>query len=260
MEGTSLEANVVATTRYTGTFTLSGVPTGPVTLIYVESPGEDTFTMDSRRLTVDVTGDVAGLRFNLVHHWSNRPSYPPPWYDRANYDIREPYWVSAEVGFILFVNRGVSPQETELWRTTTGGVGWKKIGHWVHAAGTVHPDITGRSMLFVSELKGVVTAATSVNFGVLLTGDGGATWTVIDLPNSPDTNGVATVQNYARIDSARWIACGPENKGTYMGVGSPVTVTIWETADAGLTWPIKRSASTCRWATRPPRSRWQRPR
>jgi hypothetical protein len=241
VEGTALVASVVATTRYTGTFTLTDVPAGPVTLIYEETPGEDTFTMDSRRLAIDVSGDVTGLRFSLVHHWSKLPSYPPPWYDRANYDIWEPYWVSAKVGFILFLNRGVSPMESELWRTTTGGVGWKMIGHWVHAAGTVHPDITGRSMLFVSELKGVITAATTVNFGMLRTGDGGATWTVIDLPNSPDTNGIATVHNYARIDSTRWIACGPENRGTYMGSGSPVTLTIWETADAGLTWQIKRT-------------------
>jgi len=240
VEGTNLQTNVVATTKYTGTFTLVDVPAGPVTLIYEETPGEDSFTLESRRLTVDVTGDLAGLNFNLVHHWKKLPSYPPPYFDRANYDIWEPYWVSAKVGFILFLNRGVSPQETELWRTTTGGVGWKKIGHWVHTVGSVTPDITGRSMLFASENKGVITARTTVNFGMLRTGDGGATWTVIDLPNSPDTNGIATVQNYARIDSTRWIACGPENRGTYMGAGSPVTMTVWETADAGVTWAIKR--------------------
>jgi hypothetical protein len=240
VEGTSLETDVVASTKYTGTFTLTDVPAGPVTLIYVETPGEDIFTMDSRRLAVNVTGDIAGLEFNLVHHWSKLPSYPPPYYDRANYDIWEPYWVSAKVGFILFLNRGVSPQETELWRTTTGGSGWRMIGHWVHAAGTVHPDITGRSMLFVDAYHGVITAATSVNFGMLRTADGGTTWQVIDLPNTPGTNGIATVQNYARIDSSRWIACGPENTGTYMGVGSPVTMTVWETADAGITWAIKR--------------------
>ena len=240
VEGTSIVTNVVATTRYTGTFTLTGVPEGPITLIYVETPGEDTFTMDSRRLAVDVTGDVAGLKFNLVHHWSNLPSYPPPWYDRANYDIWEPYWASAKVGFILFRNRGLSPMETELWRTTNGGVGWKKIGHWVHTAGSVTPDITGRSMLFADAYKGVITARTTVHFGMLRTGDGGATWSVIDLPNTAGTNGIATVQNYAKIDSSRWIACGPENTGTYMGAGSPVTMTIWETADAGATWQIKR--------------------
>jgi len=38
IEGTSREANVVATTKYTGTFTLVDVPSGPVTLIYEETP------------------------------------------------------------------------------------------------------------------------------------------------------------------------------------------------------------------------------
>jgi hypothetical protein len=240
VEGTSLETSVVATTRYTGTFTLVGVPAGPVTLIYVETPGEDSFTMDSRRLAVNVAGDVSGLQFNLRHHWQNLPSYPPPWFDRASYDIWEPYWVSAKIGFILFLNRGVSPHETELWRTITGGSSWKLIGHWTHATGTVHPDITGRSMLFADGSHGVITAGTSVNFGMLRTADGGTTWTVIDLPNTPNTNGIASVQNYAKIDSTRWIACGPENTGTYMGAGSPVTMTVWETADAGATWAIKR--------------------
>jgi hypothetical protein len=244
VEGTAIETSVVATTKYTGTFTLTGVPTGPVTLIYVETPGEDSFTMDSRRLSLDVTDDVAGLQFNLVHHWKNLPAYPPPWLDRASYDIWEPYWVSAKVGFILFLNRAVWPQQSELWRTTNGGTTWTKIGHWSHASGNVHPDITGRSMLFADAYHGVVTAATSVNFGMLRTGDGGTTWQVIDLPETsmpgwPVMNGIATVQNYARIDSTHWIACGPENSGTYMGAGSPVTMTIWETADAGASWARK---------------------
>jgi hypothetical protein len=242
--GTSLETNVVATTTYTGTFTLTGVPNGPVTLLYVETPGEDTFTMESRRLAINVAGDVSGLTFNLQHHWQFLPSYPPPWYDRANYDMWEPYWVTARLGFILFFNRGVSPIESELWRTVNGGTSWTKIGHWSHARGNVHPDMLGRSMLFADRDHGVVTAATTVNFGMLRTGDGGATWQVIDLPNSskpgwPVMNGLATVQNYAKIDSDRWIACGPENTGTYMGSGVGVTMTIWETADAGATWVIK---------------------
>ena len=122
VEGTSLETNVVATTKYTGTFTLVGVPTGPITLIYVETPGEDTFTMDSRRLARERRRRrVAGLQFNLQHHWKNLPSYPPPYFDRANYDIWEPYWVSAKVGFILFLNRrrlaaGIRALAHDQWR------------------------------------------------------------------------------------------------------------------------------------------------
>jgi hypothetical protein len=77
--GTSIETNVVATTQYTGTFTLANVPAGPVTLIYVETPGEDSFTMDSRRVTLNVGGNVSDVQFNLQHHWQFLPSYPPPW-------------------------------------------------------------------------------------------------------------------------------------------------------------------------------------
>jgi hypothetical protein len=240
VEGTNLETTVVATSKYTGTFTLPNVPAGPVTLIYQETRGEDSFTMDSRRLALNVTGNISGVQFNLVHHWKYLPSYPPPWRN-ASYDIWEPYWASAKVGFILFVNRGVSPQESELWRTINGGTGWTMIGHWVHAAGNVYPDVTGRSMFFADANFGVVTARTTADFGVLRTADGGANWSVIDLPNVPNSNGIAAVHNYARIDATHWIACGSENTGTYYGVGTPFAFTIWETADAGASWQIKRT-------------------
>lgn len=240
IEGTDLEAVVVATSRYTGTFTLPNVPAGPVTLIYQETKGEDSFTMDSRRLALNVAGNVSGAQFNLAHHWKNLPSYPPPWRN-SDYDIWEPYWASAKIGLILFVNRGVSPQESELWRTINGGTSWTMIGHWVHATGNVHPDVTGRSMFFADANTGVITAGVNADFGMLRTADGGLTWSVIDLPNVPSSNGIAVVQNYAGIDATHWIACGSENTGTYYGVGTPFAFTAWETADAGATWQIKRT-------------------
>lgn len=239
--GTSIETNVVATTKYSGTFTLTGVPNGPITLLYVESPGEDTFTMESRRLSLDVSGDVAGLQFNLQHHWKFLPSYPPPYSRRADYDIWEPYWVSAKVGFMFFLNRSVSPQESEFWRTTNGGKSWTKIGHWIHTAWTILPDLTGRSMLFADKDHGVIVARYTAPVGVFRTADGGATWTFVGLPKSADGNGVVSVQNFAKIDATHWIACGSENTGTYYGVGTPFRFTIWETADAGATWTIRRS-------------------
>jgi hypothetical protein len=239
--GTSLETNVVATTKYTGTFTLTGVPNGPITLIYVETPGEDSFTMESRRLSLDVSGDVAGLQFNLQHHWKFLPTYPPPYSRRADYDIWEPYWVSAKVGFMFFLNRSVSPQESEFWRTTNGGTSWTMIGHWIHTAWTTLPDLTGRSMLFADKDHGVIVARYTAPVGVFRTADGGVTWTLVGLPKSADGNGVVSAQNFAKIDATHWIACGSENTGTYYGVGTPFRFTIWETADAGATWTIRRS-------------------
>lgn len=239
--GTAIEANVVATTKYSGTFTLTGVPTGPVTLLYVETPGEDSFTMESRRANLNVTGDIADVQFNLQHHWRFLPSYPPPYSQRAAYDIWEPYWVSAKVGFMFFLNRSVSPQESELWRTTNGGTSWAKIGHWIHTAWTILPDITGRSMLFADKDHGVIVARYTAPVGVFRTADGGVTWEFVGLPKSADGNGVVSAQNFAKIDATHWIACGSENVGTYYGVGTPFRFTIWETADAGATWTIRRS-------------------
>ena len=132
--GTTIVANVLEADPWTtGTFTLTNVPTGPVTLI-VEEPVVngtiigDRFTQDSKRVEIVVSGDVSGISFNPVYHWRNLPSYPPPYQD-PNYDMWEPHFVSAQVGFMGFQNRSVSPFEFELWRTTNGGDSWSKIGH-----------------------------------------------------------------------------------------------------------------------------------
>jgi hypothetical protein len=142
---------------------------------------------------------------------------------------------------MFFLNRSVSPQESEFWRTTNGGTSWIKIGHWIHTAWTILPDLTGRSMLFADKDHGVIVARYTAPVGVFRTADGGATWTFVGLPKSADGNGVVSAQNFAKIDATHWIACGTENTGTYYGVGTPFRFTIWETEDAGATWTIRRS-------------------
>lgn len=251
--GTKLVADVTAVDRTTGIYTIADVPSSVVTLQYVEPSGttpEDSFTFKSRRLTVDATTNVSGADFDLVYHWANLPSYPPPWRDPA-YDIWEPFFVSDQLGFLLFRYRGGSPNRTELWRTTNGGGAWSKVGDWTDGATPSIPDITGRSLLFADANHGVLTARTSgstsapysgyVPVGLLRTADGGATWTTVDLPNATGANGLVNVQNYTTIDASRWIACGSENVGTYMGSGTPGIFSIWETADAGANWNLRRS-------------------
>jgi uncharacterized repeat protein (TIGR01451 family) len=250
VEGTSLIADVAATDFYNGTFTIANVPTGSVTLMYVEPADEDAFNFASRRVTLNVTGDMQAVQFNLAYHWQNLPSYPPPWRNAA-YDIWEPYFLSDQVGFLLFRHRGISPMATELWRTVDGGTSWQKIGDWTDGAVQVIPDITGRSMLFVDANNGVMTSMISASAGVpysfyhpgglLRTTNGGTTWTYVDLPNDPAANGIVSVQNLAKISDSRWLACGTENTGTYMGVGGPFNVTIWQSADGGASWTIVRS-------------------
>ena len=116
-----------------------------------------------------------------------------------------------------------------------------KIGHWIMTAWTILPDITGRSMLFADANHGVIVARYTAPVGVFRTADGGGTWEFVALPKSDDGNGVVSAQNFARIDATHWIACGAENTGTYYGIGTPFRFTVWETADAGATWAIKRS-------------------
>ena len=255
--GTTIVANVVeADPNTTGTFTLTNVPTGPLTLI-IEEPLQhgtvtgDRFTQDSKRVELVVNGDVNGVSFDLVYHWRNLPSYPPP-YQNPSYDIWEPYFISPTIGFMGFLNRGVSPFQFELWRTTNGGETWTKIGHWTGDVSTTFPDLAGPSMLFVDADHGLIRGTGLVNSryyptGVIRTDDGGQTWTYVDLPNAPPVgqepggNGLVNVINFGAIDETHWILCGAENVGSYMGSGTPGWVTIWETADAGATWWIAKT-------------------
>lgn len=48
--GTDRVADIVVVDRQNGKFTLTNVPAGPVTLLYVEQPGRDVFTTASRRV------------------------------------------------------------------------------------------------------------------------------------------------------------------------------------------------------------------
>ena len=257
VEGTALKAPVQEEPgdRYTGTFSIANVPDGAVTLIFEEPPYQtvvigDRFTQDSKRIEANVSGDVSGLSFDLVYHWRNLPSYPPP-YQNPSYDIWEPHFVSADVGFMGFQNRGVSPFEFEVWRTTDGGQSWSKIGHWIGGQSNVYADLSGPSMLFVDAdhgvMRGVGAAGNYRQYGVIRTADGGQTWTYVDLPNAPPLgdypggNGLVSIVNFGAIDATHWIICGGENVGGYMGSGTPGWVTLWETADSGATWSIAKT-------------------
>jgi hypothetical protein len=261
VQGTTLTTSVVENSgTYSGTFSLTNVPTGPITLVLEEPLASggvigDRFTQDSKRVEIMVSGDVSGVEINPVHHWRNLPSYPPP-YQNAAYDIWEPHFVSPDVGFMGFQNRGTNPYEFELWRTTNGAESWQKIGHWIRGTSDMYPDILNPSMLFIDADHGVMRGGGSgtawpphLMHGVIRTSNGGLTWEYIDLPNAPPVgdllggNGIVSITRYAAINATHWIICGSENVGSYMGSGTPGWITIWETEDAGATWHISSTVA-----------------
>ena len=245
VEGTTLVANVVTTTdRYNGSFTIADVPNGTVTLMYVEPGGDDSFTLASRRRTLNVTGDVTDADFDLEYHWQFLAGYPAPWRSTGYVSEWQPHFASDTKGVILFRVRGtgIDPERVELWRTTDQGANWSMIGHWLVGQAGSSPERLGRLVFFYDQNHGVMRADVDTNAdpnvawyvtaGVLVTANGGTTWTYVDLPNPPEANatGEASVVRFAAIDAQRWIACGV-NGGGYS--------VIWETADAGASWSLR---------------------
>jgi hypothetical protein len=249
VEGTNISVNVTVANRYEGTFTLTNVPAGANTLLFIEGD-TDIFTQASKRVQVNVSGDLTDVSFNLVYHWKNLAGYPPKWGTTGYVSEWVPHFVSDQVGFILFRVRGsgIDPERVELYRTLNGGETWEEIGHWESGA-SVYPDFLNRYLYFADQDHGVIQALVDTNTnpdvtwyhtqGALFTSDGGATWHYSDFPNPPETaaSGDVAIGRFAGISDTHWIACG-SNGGTYT-YGLPNYQVIWETTNAGQTWEIK---------------------
>ena len=253
VEGTSLVANVVATDHYNGTFTITNVPVGSVTLMYVEPGGQDSFTLASRRRTLNVAADVSNVSFDLEYHWQFLAGYPAPWRDTGYVSEWTPHFVSDTTGFILFRVRGtgIDPERAELWRTVDGGTNWTMVGQWLVGPAPTLPDRISRALFFRDANHGAMRADVDTNAdpnvawystdGLLVTANGGSSWTWVDLPSppEPDASVYSTMVRMAAIDAQHWIACGVVGGGY---------VVIWESANAGASWTVRSywgGAGTC---------------
>ena len=242
VEGTSLVANVVATDHHNGTFTITNVPVGSVTLMYVEPGGQDSFTFASRRRTLNVAADVSNVGFDLEYHWQFLAGYPAPWRDTGYVSEWVPHFVSDAAGLILFRVRGtgIDPERAELWRTVDQGANWTMVGQWAVGVPAM-PDRVSRWLFFYDANHGAIRADVDTNAdpdvtwystdSLLVTADGGASWTFVNLPDPPEADATAfsTVLRMAAIDAQHWIACG--FNGGY--------IVIWETPNAGAGWAIR---------------------
>ena len=133
---------------------------------------------------------------------------------RASVDYLSASFVDAKYGWIAGID---SMRTTDVWRTTDGGVTWKKAGSGVAAGGSVG------WVAFVSRTAGVWG-----NGGFLRTGDGGGSWE----PVAVSDLGIVNEACFA-TPAVGWAA------STYGN--SAAGGALAKTTDGGLTWVTQKS-------------------
>ena len=200
--GTKTVVGIIPINTTTGTFTLSDVPSGPITLLFEEgvNPGAynapfDVFTQASKRTTVNVNTDtIDGVNFDLVYHWKELTGYPMPW-GTSEVFLWQAHFVDEQTAFVLF-RLSTTPERIELYRTLNRGADWDMIGQWTYdqtafQQGTTAYPAWWLSYYFSDQDHGVVLAASycipcgSCGSGYYYTNDGGAHWNITGLPLTP---------------------------------------------------------------------------
>jgi len=249
IEGTDVSSDIVLVDNFTGNFTLTGVPSGDITLLLIEADQQDVFTEASKRSEVNVNQDsVSGVTFNLVYHWKELAGYPFPM-GTNGYGEWTTHFVSDQIGFLLFRVRGtgIPIERKELYRTVNGGQTWSEIGYWVldPAQWSVSNPLPvwWNSFYFSDQDHGVVLAGvpgvpcSAVGSGFFYTQDGGQHWTYTTLPVPPNSYSVEILR-FGQISPSHLIAVGSIGCGV-QGYSAYYYAAIWESTDAGATWQLK---------------------
>jgi uncharacterized repeat protein (TIGR01451 family) len=251
--GTDISVSVIRTTSSTGTFTLENVPQGTVTLLLEEGVNRslgalDVFTQASKRVTVNVTGTaVGGVAFDLVYHWRELESYPPPYYVDSVLVSWRAQFVDEQAAFMFFRNRSVDPERMELYRTLDRGANWSLIGQWTWdedawAAGGTFPKLDPRQFYFADRDHGIVTATVQCTpcrdcgIGFYRTSNGGQSWSLVMVPLATPTDAYDMWgDNFAQISDTHWLVAGRIGCAV-QGYGSGYYDAIWESTDRGASW------------------------
>jgi len=252
--GTDILASIVRTTSSTGTFILENVPQGTVTLLLEEGVDRslgalDVFTQASKRVTVNVTAPaVSGVTFDLVYHWRELESYPPPY---AVTDEWRAHFIDEQTAFMYFRIRtphgSTEPERMELYRTLDRGGSWSLIGRWTWNAddwnaGGTYPNRDPRQFYFADRDHGVVTATVrcipcgDCGIGYYRTSDGGQNWSLVMVPRDTPTDAYDMwSDNYAQISDTHWLMAGRIGCAV-QGYGSGYYDAVWESTNRGASW------------------------
>ncbi|HOE30179.1 MAG TPA: Ig-like domain-containing protein [Planctomycetota bacterium] len=257
--GTDVSADVIPTSATTGTFTLSGIPFGVVTLCFDEGALYDVFTAASKCVEVNVDRDaVSGVGFHLVYHWTELLGYPAPW-GTLNTQGPVPWkaqFVSADVAFIAFA-LDIPQNRVEIYRTLDRGANWTRIGQWIFDptawnTGTWAYPSHWQNFYFLDQNRGVLHATAAgipcdSGGGYFFTADGGANWSIVPLPLTPTGYHVGT-SAYARFGDTGLVMVGHVGCAV-QGYNSGFYDAIWESADAGATWTLNWYSARDEWGT-----------
>ena len=249
VQGSNVSTDITPVSATTGTFDLSGVPWGDVTLVFDEGENYDAFTQSSKRLSINVNNStVSGADFSFTYHWEELAGYPAPWGTLTNQGTITPWrahFVSPDIAFIQFRIREV-PERIELYRTTDGGQGWTRIGQWTfdQAAwdtGSWPYPLWELDFYFLDANRGFVHATTpgipcDVGVHVFYTTDGGQIWNTTTLPLTP-TGYHARTRAYARIGGDHVIMAGSVGCGV-QGYNAGFYDAVWESTNAGADWSL----------------------
>lgn len=252
--GTTISTEIESASSMAGTFSLSDVPMGQVTLLFEEGLEDvlndvafDIFTQSSKRVTVDVTANaIDNVNFDLVYHWRDLASYPSSW--ACEGCTWESFFLSEDIGFFITRKRAPTsdPESTEVYRTLNRGVDWEMIGQWVFdatvwAEGEPYPAYW-LSFHFLDKDTGVVLAqqpcipCAQCGSGFFQTSDGGQNWTFTALP-LPPTGYDIDIRRFAAVSTDHLIAAGGVGCGV-QGYTAGFYDGIWESLDAGKTWTL----------------------
>jgi hypothetical protein len=196
-----------------------GVPSGGTIAVYPRSATE-AWTW--------ISVYAGGSSTTLWHttdagaHWSTSTA--------ATGAVRQLDFIDSLHGWLTAIPGGGAAGQypINVWRTTDGGATWTKVGFYL----IVGSDATA-GISFVTATTGFATSAAGL---LVVTHDGGVTWTPVSLP-VPSTGVNLTISTPVFTSATAGVVA--VTSSSYSSVpSSPSTLKVYRTTDGGTSWQL----------------------